>query len=275
MSAFLERLKSRIYFWLKVLKNFRGLTLGSEFNLWISVLIDSFLYAFSSTRFNPRLVLKGLFLYRVKRLGIIVVRGGTDDLYNMVPGREGDVDMFIRSCLNNGSVFVDVGANVGYYTLIASKLVDSSGRVYAIEPIPSTATILRANVKLNKCFNVIVHEVAAYSSKGKLTLRVPGLWYGSASILQNGLSITVNAAMLDELLQNEIFVDCIKIDVEGAELEVLRGARNVLNRTKYLVLEISRDVTEILEELRKAGFECRKAHFTTYILCKQSKTRYN
>lgn len=83
-----------------------------------------------------------------------MVKGGTDDFYQMIPGREKDVEEFIKLCLKTRSVFVDVGANIGYYTLIASKLVDLQGRVYTIEPIPSTATILKANVKLNGCSNV-------------------------------------------------------------------------------------------------------------------------
>jgi FkbM family methyltransferase len=273
--AFLVKLRSRLILWFKVLKNFRGLSLSSWFCLWISAFVDILLYAFSSTGFNPRLVFKGLFFYKVKRLGIIVVRGGTDDFYCAIPGREGDVDEFIRSCLSRGSVFIDVGANIGYYTLVASKLVGSSGRIHAIEPVPSTAAILRANIKLNNCSNVFVHDVAAWSSKGKLVLRIPKSWYGSASFLCNGMSVTVNATTLDELLQSEDSVSCMKIDVEGAELEVLRGAKNILQKTKYLILELSYNVNEILRKLQEAGFKCIKAHFTTYVICVQTKTSNN
>jgi FkbM family methyltransferase len=273
VSVFLVKLGSRLILWLKVLKSFRGLTLSSEFALLISALIDTLLYTFSSVGFNPKLIFKGLLFYRVEGLGVVVVRGGTDDFYNVIPGREGYVDRFVRSCLNRGSVFVDIGANIGYYTLVSSNLVGSSGRVHAIEPIPSTIAILKANVKLNDCSNVIIHEVAAWSSKGKLVLRVPRSWYGSASFLCNGVSVTVDTVTLDELLQNEDFVDCMKFDVEGAELEVLRGAKSTLKKTKYLVLELSRDVNEILKELQKEGFKCWKTHFTTYIACRQFAIR--
>ena len=190
----------------------------------------------------------------------------------MIPGREWDVDIFIKSCLRVGLVFVDVGANIGYYTLIASKLVGSQGRIYSIEPVPSTATILKANVKLNNCLNVSIYNVAIWSSKGTLTLRIPGTWYGLASVSRYGVNIAVNSITLDELLKNEASIDCIKIDVEGAELEVLRGAKDVLKRTKYLVIEISHNVNEILRILSEAGFKCKKAHFTAYVLCKRSET---
>ncbi|WP_448577435.1 FkbM family methyltransferase [Thermosphaera sp.] len=209
------------------MRTFRGLTFQSELNLWISAFVDSLLYALSSVGFNPRLMLRGLHFYRVKGIGVIAVRGGTDDFYYMIPGREGDVDIFVKSCLNMGSVFVDVGANIGYYTLIASKLVGSQGRVYSIEPVPSTATILKANIKLNNCLNVSIHEVAVWSSKGTLTLRIPGSWYGLAFVSRYGGNIVVNSITLDELLKNETSIDCIKIDVEGAELEVLRGAKDM------------------------------------------------
>jgi len=86
----------------------------------------------------------------------------------MVPD-EKDVETFIRPCLKRGSVFVDVGANVGYYTLMASKLVGPQGRVYSIEPIPSTVAILKSNVKINNCSNIKVCNAAAWSSKGTLT----------------------------------------------------------------------------------------------------------
>jgi len=253
------------------MRTFRGFTFSSELNLWISALTDSLLHAFSSVGFNPRLMLRGLHFYGVKGGRIVAVRGGTDDFYHVIPGREGDVEIFIKSCLRVGSVFVDVGANIGYYTLIASKLVGSQGRIYSIEPVPSTATILKANVKLNNCLNVSVYEVAIWSSKGTLTLKIPGPWYGLVSVSRYGVNMVVNSTTLDELLKSEVSIDCIKIDVEGAELEVLRGAKDVLKRTKYLVIEVSRNIDEILKYLEKTGFKCKKAHFTTYVLCKRSE----
>jgi FkbM family methyltransferase len=268
---FLRKLLPRLLLWFKILRMFKGLTFGSVLNLWISAIGDVILYVFSSIGFNPRLLLNGLFYYNVKGLGFIVVRGGTDDLYYMIPGREGDVDSFVRSCLDRGSVFVDVGANIGYYTLVASKLIGSSGRVYAIEPIPQTITILKANVKINECFNVIVHEKAAWSSRDKLTLKIPGKWYGLVSAFRNGVNIIVDATTLDELLQAEDQIDCIKIDVEGAELRVLQGAKKVLKRTRYIILELSRDIKEILRELQGSGFKCEKARFSTYIICRQNR----
>jgi len=110
-------------------------------------------------------------------LGVAAVRGDTDDLYNL--------DAFIRSRLREGVVFVDVGANVGYYTLVVSKLVGAVDRVYAIEPSSSTAAGLRVNVKLNRCGNVM--------------LKTPASMYGYASAVREGASVIVNASALRAL----------------------------------------------------------------------------
>jgi uncharacterized protein (UPF0335 family) len=59
--------------------------------------------------------------------------------------------------------------------------------------------------------------------------------------------------------------------VEGAELRVLQGAKKVLKRTRYIILELSRDIKEILRELQGSGFKCEKARFSTYIICRQNR----
>jgi SAM-dependent methyltransferase len=152
----LSRLVARALLWVRILRAFRGVNLASELNLWLSALADTLFYAVTGWRVNARLLLRGLYAYRLGGLGLAVVRGATDDLYYLLPQREGDVEAFIAGRLGEGSVFVDVGANVGYYTLLASRLVGPGGAVYAVEPIPSTAAMLRANVRLNDCRNVVV-----------------------------------------------------------------------------------------------------------------------
>jgi len=164
-------------------------------------------------------------------------------------------------------VFVDVGANVGYNTLVASKLVGSRGHVYAIEPAPSTASLLKASVKLNGCSNVIVHEAAAWSCNGEVTLSVPKSFYGYASIIRESEEkLTVKAMTLDEILQKVDSIDLVKIDVEGAEREVLIGARESLNRIKYIIVELSCNIREVLRFLTQHEFKFKKFKFTTYLL---------
>ena len=269
LPKFIIRLLIRSFVWLRLLRAFKGYTLRSELNLLLSALYDTLFYTISGAALNPRLALEGVFIFKIKGLGVAAIRGGTDDFYYLLPGREGDVDAFIRSRLREGVVFVDVGANVGYYTLVASKFVGAVGRVYSIEPVPSTAAVLRVNVKLNGCNNVVVREVAAWSARGRLVLKIPASMYGYASAVREGASVTVDASTLDDILRDESSIQLIKIDVEGAELEVLRGAQSVLRRTRYVVLELSRNASEVLKMLLGAGFTCRKARFTTYILCER------
>jgi FkbM family methyltransferase len=267
--GFLSRLVARALLWVRILRTFRGFNLASELNLWLSALADTLLYTVAGWRANPRLLLRGLYTYKVEGLGLAIVRGSTDDFYYLLPRREGDVEGFVVGRLGEGSVFVDVGANVGYYTLLASKLVGSRGLVYAVEPIPSTAAMLRANVKLNGCPNVIVVEKAAWSSRGRLSLRVPGALYGLVSMFREGKEVVVEAVPLDEVLNGADRIDVVKIDVEGAELEALLGSWEVLKRARALALELSRNAGAVLELLRGAGFKCKKARFTTYVLCER------
>jgi len=84
------------------------------------------------------------------------------------------------------------------------------------------------------------------------------------------MSIVAKTITLDGLLGNEATIYyCIKIDAEGAELKVLRGTRNILRRTKYLVAEIARNTKDVLEELREAGFKCKRASLRSCVLCKR------
>jgi FkbM family methyltransferase len=267
MMWLLGKFLSRLRIWLTILWNFRSIKFHGWLNLFLSTLIDPIIYALSSTSLNPKLVMKGLYLFRVKGLGIVLCRGGTDDVFQFVPGREGDVEEYIKSHLKEGSIFVDVGANVGYYTLIASRLVGSRGRVYAVEPAPSTAAILRLNVRLNKLDNVIIIEKAAWFTKEKLILRIPGSDYGYASVVRgDGKNMLVEACPLDELLQDVDHIDILKIDVEGAEYEVLKGAKNTLHKTKCIVLELTRNVKEVFELLMNYGFKIKKAELPAYII---------
>jgi len=103
MFAFLKkvigRFLSRFVRWLRVIRVAEGLTIKSVINLYLlSALTDSLLYAFSGTRQNPRLMFEGPCFSKVKRVGLTVVRGGTDKLTAMVPD-ERDVKTFIKSCL--------------------------------------------------------------------------------------------------------------------------------------------------------------------------------
>jgi FkbM family methyltransferase len=154
-----------------------------------------------------------------------------------------------------GDIVVDVGAHIGRYTIIASKRVGESGKVIAIEAHPGNFEMLNRNVKLNKLTNVTALNYAVYSKESKLKLYVPGEESGFTiynTITTNRAKtddkfIEVNANTLDNLLLqqqqqqngiNHADINWIKIDVEGAEFEVLKGATDILSNSKDIALLI-------------------------------------
>ena len=132
-----------------------------------------------------------------------------------------------------GSIVYDIGAHVGYYSLLASILVGAKGRVFAFEPLPDNLTKLYWHMDLNNCANVVIHQIAVSSKSGSVVFRKKGIHNSESSFIGGveGDSIEVATASLDNLiLANKILpADFIKIDVEGAEFEVLKGAKNLIS----------------------------------------------
>lgn len=146
-----------------------------------------------------------------------------------------EVAGLLRRVLRSGMTFVDAGANMGEFTVRAAGRVGPLGRVVALEASPATADHLRRNVGLNRLENVRVVEAAVFEHDGPQTFHLGrGPDSGSSSLStphdHSGESITVEGISLDALARREAIdrVDCIKLDVEGAELPALRGAVGLL-----------------------------------------------
>jgi FkbM family methyltransferase len=150
----------------------------------------------------------------------------------------------LEELVRPGWTAVDVGANIGYFTLLMANLVGPQGKVIAFEPLAENFRILRENIQLNGHANVVVENLALMSRTERIELRsaTPGAitWVASVKIDQNSAveSQSVEAVTLDEYVQTKGIakVDFLKIDVEGAEASVLEGATNVLNRDKPILL---------------------------------------
>lgn len=136
---------------------------------------------------------------------------------------ESDQTALFEQMLMEGDIVLDLGAHVGYYTVLASVLVGDTGQVIAFEPEPENLYFLHRHVKLNKCDNVTVIEACVADSSGECTFRREGT--GTGHIDEAG-ALTVPVLSLDELLADGAIPrpDYMKIDVEGAELRVLQGA---------------------------------------------------
>jgi FkbM family methyltransferase len=142
--------------------------------------------------------------------------------------------------IGSGGVLVDVGSHVGYYALKAAQVVGPGGHVLAIEPNPDTLQVLRANVEANGGSMIEVDPVACSDSEGRVELFAAGRANTGASSMSStnaarggaGKSFWVRTRPLDALVQESRVtrVDAIKIDVEGAEFLVLKGAQQTLDR---------------------------------------------
>lgn len=133
----------------------------------------------------------------------------------------------VRRLLHPGDTFVDVGANVGWYTAVASRAVGDRGRVIAFEPAPTSFRYLSRTVKANDCRNVTLEPKALSDRPGTLTLHIGETNKGHNSILATapGMErVSVPAVTLDDYFRSAPGrVDLIKIDTEGAEGLILGG----------------------------------------------------
>jgi FkbM family methyltransferase len=175
------------------------------------------------------------------------------DCWHSVLSYEPETFKFIMKQIKNCKVFVDVGANVGGYSIRAAKYC----KVYAIEPLPRNYKILKINEKLNKV-KIISFNIAAGNKNDKVKLYYePGAW-GLPSLKHKQKNfIEVEMKPLDEII-NEESIDLIKIDVEGAEDQVLEGARNCLKRTKMVIIEESETLPKAYRILKEESFKLRK-----------------
>ncbi len=129
-----------------------------------------------------------------------------------------------------GAVVYDIGANVGYFSLLAAELVGEMGQVYAFEPLPRNIDFLRRHVALNRFEQVEIIEAAVSDETGEAAFDL-GASSAMGHISGSG-EIRVQLICLDDLLEAKDLQppDFMKIDVEGAEYQVLKGARKLLKR---------------------------------------------
>jgi len=171
----------------------------------------------------------------------------------------------LRKYVREGDFCLDIGANLGYFSILMSHLVGPRGKVEAFEPMPGTAAVLRENIRIKSAENVSVVEAAVSDKPGNLDLlsessqRFPK----NASLVGYRMSgevehTSVPAITLDKYFEGlERLPNLLKIDVEGGEQGVLEGARNMLTRGgPLLIVEIhaweserSREVLRVLSEV--------------------------
>jgi FkbM family methyltransferase len=167
-------------------------------------------------------------------------------------GREEGTELLLLSkLLRPDQTFVDCGANIGLYTVFGADLVGPTGRVIAIEPVASTFARLRDNVALNNFENRVRLFNNALSDEPGILVSLTGNEHNVMRVDPYSPGDHVATAVLDEILAHEPSVTGIKLDVEGYEAHVLRGASAVLTRcAPWIFVELNSEIasTRVLED---------------------------
>ncbi len=176
-----------------------------------------------------------------------------------------------KNLLQSNTIFIDIGANIGYYTLIAaSKIKD--GQIYSFEPVKANYKLLTKNIKINNINNVKAFQKAISNRNGKIKIFIDGTNLGNHSLAKNNVidkteSTEVETIRLDSFFNNleEIIEEdfLIKIDTQGAEGLIVEGAHNLLlNKNIKILMEFwpkglrntHTDPLELLNKLQGYGF---------------------
>ena len=164
-----------------------------------------------------------------------------------------------------GDVAVDVGAMIGYYTMIFAHRVGSTGRVYAFEPDPENFALLQENIRMNEYEHVSARQAIVGDETGRAKFfPAPQEYKGDARAYAHGDrgGIEVDVVRLDDVVEGP--VDLVKVDVQGYEAHVLRGMGALIERSPQLTMlfeftpvslkEAGSDPKQVLDDLRGHGF---------------------
>ncbi len=183
---------------------------------------------------------------------------------------------FVVSRLSPGMTFVDIGANSGYYSLLAAQLVSRQGRVFSFEPYPLNVEILKTNIAANGVQNVTVEELAISSRTGEASLYLSSINQGDHRIYEGHdddfynvgrkrLALGVRTTTLDRYLEEfASSIDFINSDIQGGEHEALKGMKKTLAANRDVVLmseywphglrRCGSNPTTLLSDMEELGF---------------------
>ena len=152
----------------------------------------------------------------------------------------------VKSLLGKNDVVLEIGANIGYYAMIEAQLCK---KVYAVEPVPSNVEFLRKNIELNGFSNIDVYQLAFGSENGfqEILLSDKSNWHSfyqneSYNLGEQSNKLRVKMMCVNEFVKNKEMPTFVKLDVEGYEIEVIKGMQKVLPKTKNIFMEIHSDI---------------------------------
>jgi FkbM family methyltransferase len=199
---------------------------------------------------------QGLWLHLNPRTGRTYFEGGG----------EPEVQEALKQHLRPGMIFYDVGANIGFFSLLAASLVGKEGRVVAFEADPDNAQRLREHVARNAFERIVVEEKAVWSKSDPVFFArtdpatSPDRGLGRVVSSEAGDTIQVSGVSLDEYARTQAGPDFLKCDVEGAEVDVFRGAERLLKEKRPgIICEMHSDENHriLLEEFSRLGYACK------------------
>ena len=150
---------------------------------------------------------------------------------------------YVMDQIKEGQIVLDIGANIGYYTLIFANLVGKKGHVFAFEPEPDNFDVLKKNVETNNYKNTTTENLAVSNKIGNIKLYLSKSNVGQHKIFPSKMTsddyVNVNVTTIDEYFKlSDLYdkISFIKIDVEGAEMGVLQGMDNLLEKNRLTLL---------------------------------------
>ena len=181
--------------------------------------------------------------------------------------REVAATKYMYNVAKKGDIILDIGANIGYYALLESRLVGDKGKVYAIEPEPRNIDLLKRNVSINDYKNIEIFHSAVGDKNGteKLYVSSKSNWHSMVTFDEQGTeeTIDVNILTVDTFLKDKEYPALIRMDVEGYEYNIIKGMKDTLTKEKPLKLFIEIhpqimkevDVVFLLTTLKQNNFE--------------------
>jgi FkbM family methyltransferase len=182
--------------------------------------------------------------------------------------------VLLDSLVKPGDWALDIGANVGHYTLRLAELVGPTGRVIAFEPVPATFALLANNVRIARATNVSLVNAAASDCTRAVGMRIPlfatGLRnYYEAALADGETDTTTLALRIDDVIA-ALPVNMVKIDVEGHERAALDGMQELI-ATRHPTMILETTSNDVVASVEAMGYQCERIAGSVNVVCRHGE----